>query len=117
MAALGVAMHPTARVTISKRTVWVFMPDCIYDTQLALLGLSLCSGVQLRLRHVLPGAMSYLWRRRPLVLTGRLEMLNKVAVSTQYRGKALSLYNVSGRYQGWAYIRIVLQVFGPSPFR
>ena len=49
---------------------------------------------------------------------GRLEMLNvlnKVAVSTQYRGKAL--YNASGRYQGWAYKRIELHVFGPSPFR
>ena len=45
---------------------------------------------------------------------GKLEMLNKVAVSTQYRGKAL--YNVSGRYQGWAYIRIELHVFYPSPF-
>ena len=54
MAALGVTvvMHPRARVTISKRTVWVFMSDCIYDTQLALLGLSLWSGVLLRLRHV-----------------------------------------------------------------
>ena len=47
-------------VTISKRTVWVFMSDCIYDTQLALLGLNLWSGVLLRLRHVWPGAKSYL---------------------------------------------------------
>ena len=46
-------------VTISKRTLWVFMSDCIYDTQLALLGLSLSSGVLLRLRHVWPGTMSY----------------------------------------------------------
>ena len=45
-------------VTISERTVWVFMSDCIYDTQLALLGLSLSwSGVLLGLRHVWPVAM------------------------------------------------------------
>ena len=50
-------------------------------------------------------------------------VFNKVAISTQYRGKAL--YNASGRYQGWAYIRIELHVLIPpipfvneySPFR
>ena len=49
--------------------------------------------------------------------TGKLEVLNKVAVSTQYRGKTLC--NAFGRYQGWTYImlRIELYGFGPSPFR
>ena len=38
-----------------------------------------------------------------------LNVLNKVAVSTQYvtGGKGSeSLYNASGRYQGWEYIRV-----------
>ena len=49
---------------------------------------------------------------------GKLEMLNvlnKVAVSTQYREKAI--YEASGRYQGWAYIRIKFRVLiPPLPF-
>ena len=60
MAALGVAMHPRARVTISKRTVWFFMSDCIYDTQLVPLGLSLWSEVLLGLRPTRLGMMSHM---------------------------------------------------------
>ena len=48
------------------------------------------------------------------VLMGKPEVLNKVAVSAQYRGKALC--NASGRYQGWASIRIELHVLTLPPF-
>ena len=83
-------------VTISKRTVRFFMSDCIYDTQLALIELRLLPGVLLGLRPTWPGVMTYQRRRGPAVgLTGKLEVLNKVAVSTHFRGKALC--KASGR--------------------